>query len=249
MPLSAAVHIGCAGWSLPRLLWPQFSAEGTHLQRYATRLAAVEINSSFYRPHQRATYARWAAGVPEDFRFSVKLPRSITHDHRLVGCAELLKAFLTQVNGLDTRLGCLLVQLPPSLTFDTRVVGAFAALLREQHGGAVALEPRHASWFTPQADALLHGAQLARVQAHPALPAAGDMPGGWPGLLYLRLHGAPKMYYSAYGASALQSASAQLQAARSQGKQAWCIFDNTALGHATRNALELQELLSPHAAH
>ena len=249
MPPSASAHIGCAGWSLPRPLWPQFRAEGTHLQRYATRLAAVEINSSFYRPHQRATYARWAAGVPQDFRFSVKMPRSITHERRLVDCAELLDAFLAQVDGLGARLGCLLVQLPPSLPFDAPVAGAFAAQLRERHGGAIALEPRHASWFTPLADTLLHGAQIARVQAHPALHAAGEAPGGWPGLLYLRLHGAPKMYYSPYGASALQSAAAQLQAAHAQGTQAWCIFDNTALGHATRNALELQALLSPRAAH
>ena len=248
MSPSASIHIGCAGWSLPRPLWPQFGAEGTHLQRYATRLAAVEINSSFYRPHQRATYVRWAAGVPEDFRFSVKLPRSITHDHRLVDCAELLKAFLAQVDGLGARLGCLLVQLPPSLHFDAPAAGAFAALLREQHGGAVALEPRHASWFTPQADALLHSAQIARVQADPALHAAGSAPGGWPGLLYLRLHGAPQVYYSPYGASALQAAAAQLQAACAQGAQAWCVFDNTALGHATRHALELQALLRPHAA-
>lgn len=247
-PLAAAaplagVHVGCAGWSLPRLLWPQFGAEGTHLQRYATRLAAVEINSSFYRPHQRATYARWAQAVPAHFRFSVKVPRSITHERRLVDCAALLDAFLAQVDGLGARLGCLLVQLPPGLRWDSGAAAAFTALLRARHGGAVALEPRHASWFTPEADALLRAAQIARVQADPPLHALARTPGGWPGLVYLRLHGAPQTYCSPYGAAALAGTAAQLQAARAGGTPAWCIFDNTALGHATRNALELQTAL------
>ena len=83
------VKVGCAGWSLPRVAWPEFPAAGTHLQRYAVHLNAVEINSSFYRPHQPATYARWAASVPESFRFSVKLPKTITHQQRLRDCDAL----------------------------------------------------------------------------------------------------------------------------------------------------------------
>lgn len=243
---AGALHVGCAGWSLPRALWPQFGAQGTHLQRYATQLSAVEINSSFYRPHQHATYARWADSVPSSFRFSVKLPRSITHGQRLVDCTALLDAFLAQASGLGDRLGCLLVQLPPSLRFDAAVVAAFTALLRARHGGAVALEPRHASWFTPQADALLERAQIARVQADPARHPAGQAPGGWPGLRYLRLHGTPQVYDSPYGVAALGSVATQLQAAQAAGAAAWCIFDNTALGHATHNALDMQALLQAH---
>jgi uncharacterized protein YecE (DUF72 family) len=76
---AAPLHIGCAGWSLPRESWPHFAGTGTHLQRYAGQLNAAEINSSFYRPHQPATYERWAERVPTHFRFSVKLPKTITH--------------------------------------------------------------------------------------------------------------------------------------------------------------------------
>ena len=83
----------------------QFAAEGSHLQRYAARLPAVEINSSFHRPHTTATYARWAANVPPDFRFSVKLPRTITHQHKLRDCAPLVDEFLAQASGLGERLG------------------------------------------------------------------------------------------------------------------------------------------------
>ena len=109
------------------------------MQRYAARFNAVEINSSFYRPHQTATYSRWAASVPEHFRFSVKLPKTITHQQRLAGCAGLLDDFLAQAGGLGEKLGCLLVQLPPSLAFDTAVAQEFLRALRQRHGGPVAL--------------------------------------------------------------------------------------------------------------
>ena len=142
------IKVGCAGWSLPRALWPAFLAEGTHLQRYAARLNAVEINSSFYRPHQAQTYARWAASVPEHFRFSVKLPKTITHQQRLADCTKLLDDFLAQAGGLGKKFGCLLVKLPPSLAFDAATLSRFLRLLRARHAGPVALEPRHASWFT-----------------------------------------------------------------------------------------------------
>jgi len=240
----APVRVGCAGWSLPRLLWPQFPADGTHLQRYAARLNAVEINSSFYRPHQPATYARWAASVPAHFRFSVKLPKAITHQRRLVDCAGLLDGFLAEAGGLGARLGCLLVQLPPSLAFDAAVAQEFLRALRQRHGGPVALEPRHASWFGAQADALLQGAQVARVLADPPVHAAGRAPGGHAGLVYARLHGAPRMYYSAYEPAVLDALAPRLQAAAASGAEVWCIFDNTAEGAAVADALHTARQLA-----
>ncbi|MEO8014280.1 MAG: DUF72 domain-containing protein [Polaromonas sp.] len=235
-PLSL-VKVGCAGWSLPRAQWPEFPATGTHLQRYAARFNAVEINSSFYRPHQTATYARWAASVPEHFRFSVKLPRTITHQQRLAGCAGLLGDFLAQAGGLGEKLGCLLVQLPPSLAFDAALVQDFLRLLRECHGGPVALEPRHASWFTAPADPLLHAWQVGRVLADPVVHEAGRLPGGFAGLVYVRLHGSPRMYYSAYDRAVLDALVARLQRAATSGAAVWCVFDNTAEGAAMQDAL------------
>ncbi|WP_408901606.1 DUF72 domain-containing protein, partial [Pararoseomonas indoligenes] len=79
----SGVQIGTAGWSIPKQHAGEFDADGSHLERYARRLPAVEINSSFYRPHRPATYERWAASTPESFRFSAKVPRTITHDCRL----------------------------------------------------------------------------------------------------------------------------------------------------------------------
>jgi uncharacterized protein YecE (DUF72 family) len=230
-------RIGTAGWSIPKAVGESFPATGSHLTRYAARFSAVEINSSFYRPHRPATYARWAATVPEDFRFSVKLPRLITHERGLRDAAEPLDQFLTEVRALGDRLGPLLIQLPPSLECEEALAERFFALLRDRFNGALACEPRHASWFEDRLDAMLAEFRVARVAADPApVPRAAE-PAGWPDLVYRRLHGAPRIYYSTYAANELDRYAASMREAKAP--ESWCIFDNTALGEATRNALNL----------
>ena len=241
--LSAGLRIGTAGWTLPRAHAHRFPSEGTHLERCAEVFNASEINSSFHRPHRRKTWERWAASTPESFRFAVKVPKSITHEAQLANCGALLLEFLDQARGLGPKLGPLLVQLPPKLLFDEGLAHEFFTTLRELHAGPVALEPRHASWFTAAADRLLCSFEVARVAADPpkASPAAAK-PGGWAGLRYWRLHGAPRTYYSAYDDSALQQFASELRAP-SPAPETWVIFDNTALGHATADAMRLKELL------
>jgi uncharacterized protein YecE (DUF72 family) len=226
--------IGTAGWAIPAQYKAAFPATGTQLERYAARLTAVEINSSFYRPHQHKTYARWAAGVPDDFRFSVKLPRSITQDKRLRDCDTELARFCGEIAGLGSKLGVVLVQLPPSLVFDSGVARAFFPRL--QGTAAVVCEPRHASWFAPDADALLQDLRVARVAADPPRASGDGMPGGWTGMAYWRLHGSPKIYYSDYPEGALQALAPKLR------ETDWCIFDNTAAFAALGNALRLTTL-------
>ncbi|MGZ5847450.1 MAG: DUF72 domain-containing protein [Ramlibacter sp.] len=238
------IRIGCAGWTLPADVQQAFPPGDSHLQRYARVFAATEINSSFHRPHRPSTYARWADSVPADFGFSAKLPRAITHDARLADAGPALDAFFAEAGALGPRLHCLLVQLPPSLAFDAPVAGAFAAALRERHTGLVALEPRHASWFTPEVDGWLAERRIARVLADPVRHAAGAAPGGWPGLVYLRLHGSPRMYYSSYPAATLAALAPRMRDAAAQGSEVWCIFDNTAAGAAAGDALQLQALLA-----
>src|SRR5574341_2571121 len=102
------MRIGCAGWTIPKPHAALFPPSGSHLARYAQRLAAVEINSSFHRPHRRATYERWAAAVPDRFAFAVKAPKEITHRLRLADAGSALEAFLAQAGGLGDKLGPLL---------------------------------------------------------------------------------------------------------------------------------------------
>lgn len=235
-------RIGCAGWSIASQHAPLFGPGESQLARYATRFDVVEINSSFHRPHRPETYARWAAAVPRRFRFSVKLPRTITHEARLRHSRELLARFAGEVSGLGTKLGGLLVQLPPSLDYDARVANTFFAMLRRRFDTAIACEPRHPSWFEPRVDALWQRHRIARVAADPARPPDASEPGGAGDWHYWRWHGSPRIYYSAYDDARLRELLRSAAARARRGRPAWCIFDNTAHGHATTDALRLLAL-------
>lgn len=242
--MTAALYVGCAGWSLPREHWAAFESDGTHLQRYGSRLNAVEINSSFYRPHLPKTYERWAQSVPPAFRFSVKVPKRITHALRLQGCETALDEFLEQCLQLREKLGCLLVQLPPSLSYEPVLAAAFFTALRQRFAGAVVLEPRHATWLA--AGELLETFQIGRVAADPPVIDGGDCPQGWQGVRYWRLHGSPRIYHSAYGPERVQALARRLHRSAEEGVPTWCIFDNTASGHAVADALCLLDLYPNH---
>ncbi len=235
-----STFIGTAGWNIPRDHRDRFAQDGSQLQRYASRLNAAEINSSFYRPHAAAIYQRWAAAVPPSFRFSVKIPKLITHERALAAAREPLTRFLGEIAGLGKALGPLLVQLPPSLPFDARRAGRFFGLLRRMHAGPVVCEPRHQSWTSVSSARLLASYQIARVAADPPRAAGLESPGGWPGLVYYRWHGSPRPYFSPYTADALERLAA---ATRLHAVDVWCIFDNTGSGSAAGNALDLTALV------
>jgi uncharacterized protein YecE (DUF72 family) len=231
--------IGVAGWSLPLALQPRFPANGSHLERYAAVFPSVEINSSFYRPHKPATYARWRDSVPGHFRFSVKLPREITHYRRLANVEEPLSAFLDEAGNLGDRLGCLLVQMPPSAAYDAAIATAFFSGLRERIGEQVdiACEARHRSWFGPEAAHMLASVRAGRVIADPAVGAEAA-PVQYRELVYIRLHGSPEIYHSNYDHACLRDLAAKLRHHLGRGRRVWCIFDNTASGCALPNALD-----------
>ncbi|PWC67036.1 hypothetical protein TSH7_02860 [Azospirillum sp. TSH7] len=236
MATAHPIRIGTAGWSIPKLSAPAFPVEGTHLERTARVMPMTEVNSSFYRPHKPETWARWAASTPLGFRFAVKLPKAISHEARLVGTEAALDRFLAEAGMLGDRFGPLLVQLPPSLRFDRGVAEDFFALLRARFDGDVVCEPRHASWFTDAAEALLAAHRVARVAADPApVPGAGE-PGGWDGMRYWRLHGSPVIYRSAYEPAVLDALAEKLSAEAAL-RPVWCVFDNTADFHAVDDAL------------
>lgn len=239
----AEARIGTAGWSIPLRDASSFPAEGTSLERYAARFRCAEINSSFHRPHRPATYERWAAAVPEDFRFSVKLPKTITHKQRLLDAEELATAFLQEMSGLGDKAAVILVQLPPSLAFELEVAGPFFDELRRATSAAIACEPRHPTWFEDAADRLLADVGMARVAADPAKADGGGAPGGWRGFSYYRLHGSPVPYRSSYEPERLDTYAGAIAADLMEGRTVWCIFDNTASSAATGNALSLQERL------
>ncbi|WP_280155483.1 DUF72 domain-containing protein [Piscinibacter sp. XHJ-5] len=244
------MRIGTAGWSISREAAGSLPGEGQHLQRYARVLNCAEINSSFHRSHRLQVYQRWAAQTPPGFRFSAKLPRSITHQARLRRARKPLQDFLAEVAGLGDRLAVLLVQLPPGFAFEARPVRGFFSLLAELFAGSVVCEPRHESWFLPSAERALAALKVSRAAVDPARWPQAARPGGWLGprgdgngaLLYHRWHGSPRMYWSRYERPWVSERASELRAWPADA-DCWCIFDNTAGGGATSNALELQQML------
>ena len=234
----ARIFIGTAGWAIPREHAAAFPREGSGLQRYAAVLGATEINSTFSRRHRVATFERWRDSVPAAFRFAVKLPRAITHDAELASPRAALREFFADVQGLGEKLGPVLVQLPASVPFELRRVGAFFRALRAIHDGPVACEPRHASWYTDAVAALLARHEVARVAADPPRPLAAQEPGGARSLVYHRWHGSPRRYYSTYDDARLARLVEQIRSEPSD-RTVWCVLDNTASGAAAGDALRL----------
>ena len=124
-PALTTNRIGTAGWALPKALRVNQLANKSVLEHYADRFNAVEINSSFYRPHRRSTYERWSASVPDSFRFSVKLPRVTTHELGLLGCQKERMSFVQLGSGLAHKFADILVQLPKSRKFGFHAAAAF----------------------------------------------------------------------------------------------------------------------------
>jgi uncharacterized protein YecE (DUF72 family) len=237
------LFVGVAGWNVPSRYAAEIPQAGSQLERYARHLNAVEINSSFYKSHRVGTYSRWAAETPVGFRFSVKAPRTVTHERRLVGCDPLLEAFAAQIHGLGSKLGLVLVQLPPTLVFEQDIAESFVASLRMRFFVPVAVEPRHPSWFTTETNTWLQKHRIARVAADPPIAPGGAEPGGCREERYYRCHGSPTIYFSNYDHASLIALRARLREDASSGARSWCLFDNTASGAAFGNALTLTKLL------
>jgi uncharacterized protein YecE (DUF72 family) len=236
------ILVGLAGWSNPPAKRHEREVDQTHLSYYAQHFSCVEINSSFYRPHQNATYARWRDETPAQFRFSVKMPRSITHESHLKRCATEVARFFEDIEALRPKLAAVLVQLPPSLEFNRRTVRTFFNSVPRLRGTKVVCEPRHPSWFTSAADSILRDVGVSRVAADPARCPGAEAPGGVRRFAYFRWHGAPRLYYSKYSDAQLAEFAAMVRKAKAA--ETWCVFDNTARHAAWDDALEFMTVCS-----
>jgi uncharacterized protein YecE (DUF72 family) len=245
------VRVGTTGWGIASRYLEYIPAGGSHLARYAKAFGVTEIATSFYRHHQRETCARWARSVSPNFRFAVKTPRALTHEGSLVHkkSAELDR-FLLEIAGLGRKLRVVLVQLPPSLQYDAGDCGRFFRRLRRRMPDTVAIvcEPRHESWNSQDVDGQLRTLKVSRAAVDPARWDGAARPGGDGRLQYFRMHGSPRIYYSDYEPQRLEVLTAVLQEAPRSRSEVWCIFDNTALGHALGNALFVQGRLAAVAA-
>lgn len=217
------------------------------MQQYASRFNAVEINSSFYRDHKVTTYQAWRDSVPENFCFSVKLSREITHMQRLQRGEKRLRETLVPILYLNQKMGCLLVQTPPSLHYNRGHAHDFLEELRDSYQGPVAMETRHITWCKPEVDELFRQFLVSRVIADPdpykkayELMACGEE---FNNTVYYRLHGSPEVYKSNYEPERLLYYAQEIQSHVGEGRKVWCVFDNTTYGFAMENAALLKSSL------
>jgi len=249
MGKQAEFRVGTSGWTYSSWrgsFYPADLKASDYLAWYGRRFNTVEINYSFYQLPQPKTFEKWAAETPPGFVFAVKVSKLVTHTRRLEAVEEPWRRFLDHAFHLGEKLGPLLLQLPPSFKADAARLEAFLELSRSFGARRLALEFRHASWFTREVDELAarHGAALVigHSSRYPCAPLTTAAP-----FVYLRFHGPRELFASRYSEEELAGWAAQVRSWLAEGRPVYAYFNNDAGGHAIENARMLLRLVYPTA--
>lgn len=241
----AEFRAGTSGWtygSWRGRFYPQDLKSADYLAWYARHFNTVEINYSFYHLPQPKTFEKWAAGTPAGFLFAVKVSKVVTHTRRLEGVEDPWRKFLEHASHLRDKLGPLLLQLPPSFKADVSRLEAFLELSRRLGARQLALEFRHASWFTPEVDALVAGHGAALVIGHSSRYPSAPLETASP-FFYLRFHGPRELFASRYSEEELAAWAAHVRAWLAEGRPVYAYFNNDVSGYAIANARMLVRLV------
>jgi uncharacterized protein YecE (DUF72 family) len=264
-------RIGISGWTYPRwrgVFYPEGLAHRRELEFASRQVGSIEINGTFYALQRPESFRAWAEQTPDDFVFSVKGGRFITHMKKLRDVdAALANFFASGVLALGPKLGPLLWQLPPNLGYDAGRIEAFLSLLPRTTTAAAELAAQHdervegRAWVTTDADRpLRHAVEvrhqsyetpsfLAQLRNHGVAAVTADTAGKWPmieeqtaGFSYVRLHGAEELYASGYSDEGLEVWAAKVRA-WGQGRDVFVYFDNDVKVRAPFDAMGLMRLL------
>jgi uncharacterized protein YecE (DUF72 family) len=214
-----------------------------YLEHYFTRFNCVELNSSFYHLPKETTVEGWVLRTPDTFRFCPKLSRHITHKKRLMETGDSLERFFTLFEAMESRLGPILIQLPPGLLFDRSLTEEFLILLSKYgHDYRFALEARHTSWIRDEVFDLMTQYDVAFVMADSGkrFPNCEVITTDF---VYLRFHGPEKLYASGYASDFLQAYAGKIAEWLAQGKTVWAFFNNDFHGFAVKNADQLRTMV------
>lgn len=240
MEKGISIRIGTSGWTYQhwqRVFYPVKWPKSRWLEYYSEHFDTVELNASFYRLPNRTTFESWKARTPDNFLWSVKGSKFITHTRRLKNPAEPLDRLYGATAGLGEKRGVILFQLPPSLAFDEKVFRDFCGSLDPEV--CHALEIRHSSWINEQVFDILNEFNIALCMADTAgrYPSCEAMTADF---AYIRLHGSQKLYASEYSEEELRTWAEKVDA---WNRDAFIYFDNDFEGHAVNNARRLKEIL------
>ena len=241
---------GTSGLVLPvpnKAAFPEGFRDQPRLTYYASLFNSLEINSSFYKVPMPATFEKWAATVPEDFQFTVKLGRHITHEKDFVFNPIDIDNFMAAANRLGTKKGCLLIQLPPGIHNSKQNTEYLEVLLGRilqsdpTHSWKLAVEFRHSSWYKKGIYHLLDAFWASIVLQD--MPASAIATPNDNGFIYIRFHGPAGDYKGGYAADYLQAYAKRMNGWLTEGKDVYVYFNNT-IGDAVVNLKDLMELIN-----
>jgi uncharacterized protein YecE (DUF72 family) len=246
--LQSKNHIGTSGWSYRHWKSCFYTdvAQNNWLAHYASQFNSVEINASFYRLQSPETLHKWREQTPDDFRFSIKANRYLTHTKRLINPVDSVLIEKQHAQHLQPKLACVLWQLPKNLTKDISKLQHFMGALSHWQVVNHVIEFRHRSWFDDETANIL--------TAHNTAVCVSDA-ADWPmwlkvtnNCIYIRLHGHTQTYASRYTTTQLKEWVKRIKNLMRQHsiqqKNVWIYFDNDAECAAVHNAIELQKLTS-----
>ncbi len=242
-------NIGTSGWSYDGWLgnfYPEKIKSNLILPFYATMLDSVELNNSFYQIPKEKNVKNWVSLTPENFIFSCKANRYITHFKKLVDTTESVEKLLQAFSNFEQKLGPILFQFPPSWPIDLPCLEKFIAHLPKQY--LYTFEFRHLSWFCEGLYELLHNNQMClcfydhKRYRSPEIVTSQ--------FIYVRMHGPQEdAYKGAYEDSTLREYAQKFANWRTEGKAIYCYFDNDEKANAPQDAQRLKKMLSnPKAA-
>ena len=243
------IYAGTSNPEVPeknKTFYPEAFRDKSKLTYYASLFNSVEINATFKKLPMKRTIEKWAASVPQDFRFTFKLNSAVTHNKGLAFNPDDLASFISLINGVEEKKGCLLMQFPGKL--DASCINQLENLLR--HLNAVdpdqqwkrAVEFRNESWYQPETLEVLRNYNTALVihDMHGSAATADYAAGSF---VYLRFHGTEKGYRGSYGDEVLSSYAAHIKRWRAEGKTVYVYFNNT-LGDAANNLVTLKRMIA-----
>jgi uncharacterized protein YecE (DUF72 family) len=238
----ARARVGCSGWQYKHWrgdFYPTDLPQTKWFEHYTARFDTVEINNSFYRLPERATFASWARRAPTAFEFAIKASRFLTHMKKLKDPEEPIERLFSRMRALGTHLGPVLYQLPPGWKADVGRFGHFLDTVPRDVRQVV--EFRDPSWYSPEVFRLMERRHVA-LCLHDMEGSATERARVGP-FVYVRFHGATAKYGGGYTKDRLRGWAAWLNGQRAEGCDVYAYFNNDVGGHAPRDAVTLRRLL------
>jgi uncharacterized protein YecE (DUF72 family) len=239
------VYIGSMGWSYKQWAIYDGLKSSEFLQKYSNIFNSVEINNTFYRIPKESTMIEWANKTPNDFRFSIKFPRSISHSKGLMPDQGRLEAFLSRVQLLENKTGPLLLQFPPA--FNSSSIDKLETFLdRLPLFYNYAVEFRNAGWFNESTFKILRKYNIAIVNVEHPWQAFTEIQTA--DFSYIRLEGDRKTVKGELGTVEIDKTDSIMRwsekiLALSESRDVYCFVSKHYSGYPPSDIMQLQEKL------